>query len=364
MRRLHYLDNLRWISILALFPFHAAFVFSAGWYGYYVLSAHPSSIAYLFTVSVEPWIMPLLFCIAGMSTKFALMKRTPLAYLKERFSKLLVPFLTGLVVVCPVIAFYAMKFHTGYTGTFAGAFIHFFTSVLAGNPNGLNGDFSTDHLWFILALFIISVVTLAAILLGRWRAVPALNPEKIGLPILGVLFIPLWLLNFIGIYETGYSLVSYLALFLIGYSLIALDEVQGRLEQYWAILLALWILLTTSVMVIGGLILGHSEVFWGFSPFYVLTGWTGVLALIGAGRHLLDVTNPYIAYLGAASYPVYILHQAVLVAIAYYTVKLSIPAALQFAVIVTFSIVLTFACYEVLRRMPGIRVLFGVKNRF
>jgi glucans biosynthesis protein C len=362
MARLHYLDNLRWMSILVLFPFHAAFVFSAGWYGYYVLSGYPSAAAYLFTVSVEPWIMPLLFCIAGMSTRFALQKRTPRVYLKERVTRLLIPFLAGLVLVCPVIACYALKFHTGYTGSFVGAFVHFFTSVFTQNPNGLNGGFSIDHLWFILSLFVISVVALGVILLGRRQPKLHLNSGKVSLPVLGLLFVPLWLLNFVGIYETGFSIVSYFAIFLTGYYLFAMDPVQDQLEKYWAVLLAAWIILTIGVMGIGGMILGHYEVFWGYSPLYVVTGWTGVLALMGAGRYLFDVTNAFTAYLGAASYPVYIIHQAALVAVAYYVVMLAIPTALQFAAIVIFSILLTFACYEILRRIPFVRALFGIKK--
>ena len=362
MSRLHYLDNLRWMSILVLFPFHAAFVFSAGWYGYYVLSEYPSAAAYLFTVSVEPWIMPLLFCIAGMSTKLALEKRSPRAYLKERVTKLLVPFLSGLVLICPVIAYYALKFHTGDTGSFAGAFVHFFTTVFTQNMNGLNGDFSIDHLWFILALFVISMAALGLILLGRRLPGLHINPARVNLPGLGLLFIPLWLLNFVGIYETGYSIVSYFAIFLIGYCLFAMEPVQARLEKYWAVLLAAWIVLTLGVMGIGGMILGHAEVFWGYSPFYVITGWTGVLALMGAGRHLFNATNTYAAYLGAASYPVYIIHQAALVAVAYYALTLPIPPSLQFAAIVIFSILLTFACYEILRRIPWVRALFGIKK--
>ena len=363
MIRLHYIDNLRWMSILMLFPFHAAFVFSAGWYGYYVLSEYTSAAAYLFTVCVEPWIMPLLFCIAGMSTRFALQKRTPRMYLKERVTKLLIPFLAGLILICPVIAYYALKFHTGYTGSFAGAIMHFFSSVYTvQNPHGLSGDFSIDHLWFILSLFIISIVALAVILLGRRQTRLHINPDNMSLSVLGLLFIPVWLLNFVGIYETGYSLVAYFAIFLIGYYLFATEPVQTMLEQYRAVLLAAWIVLTIGVMGIGGMVLGHSEVFWGYSPLYVITGWTGILALMGTGRHSFDVTNTFEAYLVAASYPVYIIHQAVLVAVAYYVVMLAIPPALQFAAIVIFSILLTFACYEIFRRIPGGRALFGIKK--
>jgi peptidoglycan/LPS O-acetylase OafA/YrhL len=174
------------------------------------------------------------------------------------------------------------------------------------------------------------------------------------------LFIPVWLLNFVGIYETGYSVMSYFAMFFIGYYLFARDPVQARLEKYWAFLLTAWIVLTIGVMWTYGIILGHSEVFWGYSAVFVLTGWTGVLALMGAGRHLFDRTNTFTAYISAASFPVYIIHQAVLVAIGYYVVMFTIPPALQFAAIVLFSVLLTFACYEVIRRIPVVRALFGI----
>nr|WP_320160596.1 acyltransferase family protein [uncultured Methanoregula sp.] len=362
MARLHYIDNLRWMCILLLFPIHAAIVFCSGWYGYYVLSDYPSAAAHGLMVSIEPWIMPLLFCIAGLSTKFALQKRTPLVYLKERVTKLLVPFLAGVILVCPVIAYYALEFHTGYAGSFAGAFVHFFSSIgtILNSPSGVTGDFSVDHLWFLLFLFIISILALGVILPGQRLANLRINPDYVSLPVLGLLFIPAWLLNFAGVNVAGYSLLSYFSMFLIGYYLLSLDPVLARLEKYRAVLLAAWIVLTIGVMWIGGIILGHSDVFWGSSPVYVLTGWTGVLALLGAGRHFLDITNSFTDYMTAAAYPVYILHLAFLVAVAYYVLMLAIPPALQYLAIVVFSFLSTFACYEIIRRIPVVRALFGI----
>ena len=362
MVRLHFIDNLRWMCILMLFPFHTAMVFSAGWYGYYVSSGYPSTAAHCLTVSVEPWIMPLLFCIAGLSTKFALQVRMPLMFLKERVTKLLVPFLAGLVLICPVIAYYALKFHTSYTGNFAGAFVHFFSSVhpIQDPPNGIMGDFSVDHLWFILFLFIITILALGMILAGkRWGGLPV-NPGTVSLPVLVLLFIPVWFLNFVGFMVTGYTFLSYFVMFLIGYYLFSRDSVQARLEKYWAILLAAWIVLTIGVMWMFGIFLGYDEVFWGYSALFVLTGWIGVLALMGTGRRLFDRKNTFADYMSTASYPVYILHQVILVAIAYYVVMLAIPPALQFTAIVLFSILLTLACYEIIRRIPGLRALFGI----
>ncbi|MDD1689096.1 MAG: acyltransferase family protein [Methanoregula sp.] len=361
MVRLHYIDNLRWMTILLLFPFHAAAIFCAEWYGYYVSSGDSSTAAHLLLVTTEPWIMPLLFCIAGLSTRYALHKRSPHAYLKERVRKLLIPFLAGLVLICPVIAYYALKFHTGYTGSFAGAFVHFFTSVqYSPGINGIMGNFSVDHLWFIAFLFIFSVAAIGLILLGRQLPHVRFSPGNVPLPVICLLFIPLWLLNLVGYHVTRYSILTYFAMFLIGYYLLACDPVQAKLEKYWAVLLAAWVVLAIGVTWTYGLFMGHGEVFWGYSPLFVLTGWIAVLAFMGTGRHLLDHSNAFATYMNSASYPVYIIHQPVMVAIAYYVLMLAIPQALQYAVIVIGSILLTFACYEILRRIPGVRALFGI----
>jgi hypothetical protein len=59
---------------------------------------------------------------------------------------------------------------------------------------------------------------------------------------------------------------------------------------------------------------------------------------------------------------VYILHNAILVAVAYYVVMLAIPQALQFLIIVIVSVLLTFAGFEILRRIPVVRALFGIAD--
>jgi len=361
MARLHFIDNLRWIAILLLFPLHAAFVFCAGWYSYYVMSPYSSVAAHCLTVAIEPWIMPLLFSIAGISTRFALQKRTPLAYLKERAERLLVPFFAGVILVCPVIAYFALKFHTGYDGSFAGAVMHFFSSAFTiPYTNGQTGGFSVDHLWFLLFLFIVSLAALCLIQLSRRLIGSRFTSIVMPLPFLFLLFVPAWLLNAAGPNVAGYSLLSYLLFFLIGYTLIASDKVQVSLDENRVLLVAVWIALTIGVMWVGGIVLGQWELFWGSSPLFVLTGWTGALALLGAGRHLLDFSNVVTTYLSAASYPVYIIHHAVLVAVAYYLIAIPVPPVVQYTLIVILSLFVTFACYEIIRRIPVVRALFGV----
>jgi peptidoglycan/LPS O-acetylase OafA/YrhL len=342
-------------------------VFCTGWYEYYVMADSPFFASPYIAVAIEPWIMPVLFCISGISTRFALQKRTPGYYLKERAVKLILPFLAGLVILCPIIAYYSLKFHTGYTGSFAWAFAYFFGSIgnLQESPAGVLGGFSVDHLWFLLFLFIISTVALGMILLAQRIAGCGSRELSKGntILILILLFIPVWFLNMAGVNVAGYSLLSYLLLFLAGYYLFPRDPVQEWLGNTWYALIAVWMALTAVVMWIWGMLLGNGAVFWGSSPFYVLTGWAGVLAFMGAGRRFLNFSTRFTEYLGAASYPVYLLHMPILVAIAFYVVKLDIPLSLQFVSVMVLSFLMTFACYEILKRLPIVRVLFGIHGQ-
>jgi glucan biosynthesis protein C len=310
MERLHYIDNIRWICSLLLFPVHAAVVFAGGVHGYYVQSSQPSMAAQVFLGIIIPRIMPLLFCVAGMSTRFAFAKRTPARYLNERVTKLLVPFITGVIVVCPVLAYYALKFHTDYTGSFADAFVYFF-STLPGfqRANTYTGGFTYGHLWFILYLFIVSVLALGIILLVKRAGWDQPREREAALPLLVLLFIPIWLLNNAGYVQSGFSLLSYLALFLIGYYLISRDTVQQQLEHSWRYFLCAWVVLTLVLLIAeSGALTGAAAGEDPTSPLFSLTGWIGVLAFIGTGRHLINRTGPFAAYMGAAAYPVYIIH--------------------------------------------------------
>ena len=98
MERKYYIDNLRWLAILLLFPFHAAQIWSGGEYSGFYIWSHTNIVLYVFSTVVYPWYMTFLFAIAGMSCKYALRKRTNRQFILERTKKLLIPFFFGLLV--------------------------------------------------------------------------------------------------------------------------------------------------------------------------------------------------------------------------------------------------------------------------
>lgn len=102
--RKHYIDNLRWIILLILIPYHAAMAWNS-WgepnYIYFENNRVISSIIVFF----GPYFMPLLFVLSGVSTKFALRKRTNKEYLIERVKRLLIPLLFGTIVLMPIMTY-------------------------------------------------------------------------------------------------------------------------------------------------------------------------------------------------------------------------------------------------------------------
>ncbi|CAM5643061.1 Acyltransferase 3 domain-containing protein OS=Streptomyces fumanus OX=67302 GN=GCM10018772_17440 PE=4 SV=1 [Streptomyces fumanus] len=67
-------------------------------------------------------------------------------------------------------------------------------------------------------------------------------------------------------------------------------------------------------------------------------------------------------YLAAAVLPLYVLHQPVVVAVAYFVVGWSAPIPVKYAALVAIAFALTLAGYElVVRRTRVTRFLFGMR---
>jgi peptidoglycan/LPS O-acetylase OafA/YrhL len=84
--------------------------------------------------------------------------------------------------------------------------------------------------------------------------------------------------------------------------------------------------------------------------------------LLAFSRVSLNRPSRAAAYLGRASYVLYIIHLPIVVAIGYFVVKWNAGAGLKFAVIVVASLAATGAVYEgLVRRVAVIVRLFGLK---
>ena len=206
--RKHYIDNLRWMCVLLLFPYHVFMIYNTWGENFYVKGpdVHP---VMTFNVVTWPWFMPILFVIAGISTAYAMRKRSVGEYVKERVLKLLVPLAAGILLLIPAQTYFAERFHNGYTGGYFAQYVLFFTKPT--DLTGYAGGFTPGHLWFILYLFVIAMAAVPVILLNKkYKLLDRFDSGKLPLP-MTLLFVILPLAGSLVLDIGGKSLGEYFA---------------------------------------------------------------------------------------------------------------------------------------------------------
>jgi glucans biosynthesis protein C len=158
VRRVYFIDWLRILALLLLFPFHTMRVFDTG-DPFYVKASTLSDAVTGVIDFISVWHMPLLFFLAGCSTYFALRKRSGGQYAWERVKRLLVPLVFGILILIPPQTWYGGRFNSGYADSYG----HYLTSgdFLRWNVQDGGdyfGGFGIGQLWFIMFLLFISLV--------------------------------------------------------------------------------------------------------------------------------------------------------------------------------------------------------------
>ncbi len=351
--RKYYIDNLRWMAILLLFPFHAAQIWSGGEYSGFYIWSHTNVFLYVFSTAVYPWYMALLFAIAGMSCKYALLKRTSKQFIAERIIKLLIPFFFGVLVLVPVMTYIAEVFFNGYTGTYWQQYGLFFTKET--DLTGYHGGFSPAHLWFLLYLFVISLMSLPIILLTK-KYLPRFRVSSVSYLLIIFLFVPEWICQY-ALNIGGKSLGQFMILFLFGYYILSEESILQKLKRYRLVSLILCILSGSLYIYLYCFQNLRNELMTGLYIFY---GWMGIITLLGIGQSKLNFHNQLSHYLTRASFPVYILHMPVLVVVGFFVLNFPLGVTGQFLTIILISSVLTFLIYEIIKRVPVLRFFLGI----
>lgn len=344
------IDNLRNLTILLLFPVHTFMIWNDFGSGFYIW-VEENKILSTLIVLVNPWFMPILFVVAGMSARYALEKRTVREFIMQRVHKLLIPFMGGMVLLVPFQTFYARKYFYHYTGSLAEHWKYFFTHLT--DFTGYDGAFTPGHLWFILFLFLISLFSL---IIFRLLPYERLSAAVLRIPALGIffLFIPVWLMYYLGNFG-GFSIGKDLALYLIGYYVLSNDAVMEKIEKNIK-----WIAFLCIVGTIALVVLYYFFSYYG-DLWINYIGWNTILVLLFLGKRFLNQKTIFTVYFNQASYAIYILHQTILVALAYYVVGACDNLPAQVIGICIGSFVLTVLAYHLIKMVPVVRRVIGMR---
>jgi len=361
-------DWLRVLAVLLLFPFHTGRVFDT--FGdWYVRNLETSDAITLFQAYVWRWHMPLLFVLAGAASWYALGKRRAGQYAWERVKRLLVPLIFGLLVIVPPQSWLGLRSHSVADPSFWAWYPNFF-SFHAADPDGYRlGGFTLAHLWFILFLFVFAVVALPLMVgLRRPGGSRVIEPLARVSSVPGVILlaaVPWWLtVNLIDYPNPVYFLI----VFLTGYVLLSDPRFGQAIDRHRHVALLLG--------PIAFLPLAYWETYgwpdWmsrelidlattyaeGFAPWFFL------IAILGYGRHLLNRSGRVLNYLSEASYPYYILHQTLIVAIAFFVVRWDTSLGVKYVAILIGAGAATAVLYElIVKRTRITRALFGMRAK-
>ena len=359
MRR-HYIDNIRWITVVLVVIYHVFFMYNSIGINIGTLptsgSHYQDSILYL----LYPWFMLILFMIAGISSRLYLEKHTIKEFVKTRTNKLLVPSTLGLFVWCWAQGYVSMKMSalSGSDIAFTGipAPIMYLILVLSG----------ISVLWFIQLLWVFSMVLALIRKLEKGKLYELCG--KTNFPVMMLLVIPLFLsgliLNtpMISVYRFGFYGFG----FLLGYFLFAHEEVIDRLRKYRFFLTPAAILLGVAYTVVyygRNYADPNQELFVINSPLAVAYAWVAVLAIFACAKEGLNKATPFTSFMAKKNFSLYMFHYLSLSAAALLLNSFELPLSVRYVIIFVSCIAGALLLGEIFSRIPVVRYLvMGIKK--
>lgn len=377
--------DLDWIRICA---FGVLILYHVGMYyvtwDWHVNSPHASHALEPFMLLSAPWRLSLLFLVSGAATAFLWDRcgRDGGRFIGPRSWRLLLPLLFGMLVIVPPQSYFEVVeklpggYHDGY--------LTFWGRYLAGDSSFCREDDCLDlptwnHLWFVAYLWCYTVVLWVLLRLAPRATNGVVERLRAALSHPAGLLLPLaWLavarFVLVARFESTHALVDdwynhaqYLPLFLLGFAMARPGPLWERVElARWPALVAA----LASWLFIAGYFGRYSD---GTTPpealrqlqrlLWAVQQWGAIVAILGFARRHAPGDGPARRWLTEAVFPVYILHQTVIVLLAVYLRPLDLPPPLEGPLLVLATFALCLAAYGIIRRTGWLRPLFGLKLR-
>lgn len=315
-KRIYYVDWLRVMVILSLIPYHSALTYIK--YGSVYIKAPLSGQAQLpfvvITTVFSDFFMTLLFFLSGIASFYSFRRRSKEQYKKERRAKLLYPLLLGTLFLCPIQG-YLKAVYIGNPVDF----LHFLPQFFYFK---LFDYYAYSHLWFLLYLFIFSMVCIPLFTkLKKQEKLSEISSfmtkgNRILLPVVFIILTELLLRPFFhesqSFINDWANVIVYLSVFIFGYLYAAEQRLQVRVKELWkpAAIAALFSLAVLMLLNYEWNIMNSEQVYlivlWG--PARGLYECSMIIFLMGLGQKYLNREGRILTYLSKASFTIYLFH--------------------------------------------------------
>ncbi|MBV8125977.1 MAG: acyltransferase family protein [Paucibacter sp.] len=377
MKRLYFLDRIRILAFMVLIFFHTGMYYVT--WDWHVKSPYASHAIEPLMMLSSPWRLSLLFMISGVASSFMLMRTRIGSFLRQRSWRLLVPLVFGMLVIVPPQSYLEVVEKVAYQGSY-GQFMQLYLSSYHGFCRGTDCLImpTWNHLWFlpylwVYTLLLAAIAALAGDRLQRWSQ--ALGGLLTGWKIIVLPVAVLALARFAladafpdthALWNDWYNHAKYFFVFLLGAMLAIQDGFWARIEQQrWTALgLSLfgWATLVFYYSMPETLAARPEVQAWQpvMRVIFCLCQWAPIMAACGFGRRHLNFDSERRRYLTQAVFPVYILHQTLIVVMAHYLQPVRLAPGVEAAVLLVLTFTLSFGMFEVVRRVRVLRPLFGL----
>lgn len=367
--RKYFIDWLRIGLIISVFFFHAGMIFRPE--QWHVNSDETFEFLDPIMWWLHLWRMPLLFLVSGIGTYYAIGHRTTKQYIKERLTKLYIPFTVGFFTLVPLMVY--VERIDKYA-----SFLDFIPHVFDGGPYPV-GNISWHHLWFILYLLIISLIISPFLNYTKSNHYNMVRGKLIVFfskrMRLNWLLVLLVLSQFIlrkyfpksthALYNDWAYFTYYLLFFISGFVLFTSPKIIEKLTEsrklylYQTIIFTVLLFALPTIFAVPSIAQDYTR---GITEI-VISLSCGITA-IGYFKKYFNREHKYRKVLNEAIYPFYLLHQPVLIFVGYFVLDWNVSYGLQALFIILLSLFFIIAFYWfIIREFNFLRVAFGMKMK-
>ena len=354
--RKHYLDNIRWVTVVLVVIYHVIYMYNGEGILGGVGKITSLDVQYydIFLYAVYPWFMLLLFLVSGICSRYYLDSHTAKEFAKSRTRKLLIPSTVGLFAFQFIQGYVSMSISDAFDSMHeVPAVIKYFIMVLSG----------TGVLWYIQLLWLFSMVLLLVRKIDKdrlWKLGGKANLIAILLMAL-VIWGAAQILNtpVVVVYRFGY----YGAAFLLGYFVFSHDEVIATLKKYFVLLLVLGVGVGTAfcIMYFGD---NYADAPINRSILFTAFGWLASMAILSGAAKYADKQNAFTIWMSKNNFGLYVFHYLGISTAALLLGKPgNLPTTMIYIISLIAGFVVAYALNAVISRIPFFRwAVLGIKK--
>ncbi|MFK3870871.1 acyltransferase family protein [Pseudoalteromonas rhizosphaerae] len=368
-KRRYDLDWLRVIAFGLLIFYHTGMLYSQNW-GFHFKSQYLSSSVENVMLLLSPWRMGLIWFISGVALRFIIARFSLDMFLITRSVKILLPLLFGIWFIVPIQLYAQMSQEVGLAMSFWQFYQQFFdlTNPLFNHYQaGIWPHVDVNHLWYLRSLWQFTLLLVLAMPLFHHSHVQAVITrlcERSLFTVFIVLLLPLCILKLSWPSDTFRYPMG--ALFLLyGYLLAWQPAFYSQLLRQWQALLVVFIL-GYLVVVLGYHMIWQNPAAsqWQITSMdmlYTAQRLVGVLFMLALAQRFLNHDHPKLALLNCAVFPFYLLHQSVIIGLAFYLSELQLGGLVEPLFILSLTFIICWLVFIAVRCVDLLSPFLGIK---